>query len=127
MKGGCLPVVYVGDVVTECVFLSGIIPVGPMVPYQQRVILFVVGCACLTRHSVVATSHSFNCQSVLLVGGIPFIIWNTDMKRIDRADRMTIDHDCWAGGGVGETLSLSKWINMTAVGTGLLACTSSKH
>lgn len=93
MKGGCLPVVYVGDVVTECGFLSGIIAVGPMVPYQQRVLLFVVGYACLTRHSVGATSHSFNCRSVLLVGGSPFIVWNTDRKRIDRAKRMTIDHD----------------------------------
>lgn len=64
---------------------------------------------------------SFNCRSVLLVGGIPFVIWNTDMKRIDRANRMTIDHDCQAGGGVGETLRLSKWITMTAVGQRLVS------
>lgn len=121
MKGGCLPIACVGDVVTECVFLSGIIPVGPMVPYQQRVVLFVVGYTCLTRHPVRDTSHSFNYRSALLGGGIPFIIWNTDMKRIDRASRMTINHDCRAGGGVGETLSLSKWINMTAVGHRLVS------
>lgn len=57
---------------------------GPIVPYQQCVILFGVDYVCLTRHSVGNLAPSFNCQSPLLVEGLPFTVQNTDVKRSDR-------------------------------------------
>ena len=59
-KGGCLLTDYVRDLVTECKFLPGIIPMGPVVPYQQHVILFGVDYVCLTRHLVGNIPHNFN-------------------------------------------------------------------
>lgn len=53
----------------ECMFLPGIIPLGPMVFYQEHVILFEVSYTCLTRHSVGNISCNFNCRSPPLVGG----------------------------------------------------------
>lgn len=60
-KAWCFLIAYVRDLVIECVFPPGIIPLGPVVPYQLYVILCRVDYMCLTRHSVGNVSHSFNC------------------------------------------------------------------
>ena len=83
-KRGCLLIAYVRDLVTECVFFPGIIPLGPVVPYQQCIVLFGVDHVCLTRHSVGTPSHHLSCRLLLLVEGVPSTIWDTDVERIDR-------------------------------------------
>ena len=57
-KGGCLLMAYVRDLVTECVFLPGIL-LRPVVSYQRCIVLFGVDHMCLTRHSV--GTHHLSC------------------------------------------------------------------
>lgn len=47
-------------------------PVGPLVPYQPRVLLFGVDSTCLTGLSVGTISHNCHRRSRLLVGHSPF-------------------------------------------------------
>lgn len=92
------------------VFFPGIIPLGPVVPYQQCIVLFGVDHMCLTRHSIGTLSHHLSCRLLLLVEGVPSTIWDTDVERIDRT----------SGGWERRegTQSLSTWMTMTAVGHG---------
>lgn len=106
--GGCLLIAYVRDLVTECVFLPGTIPLGPVVPYQQCISLFGVDHMCLTRHSVGTLSHHLSCWPLLLVEGVPSTIWDTDVERTDRT--------FWGWERREGTPSLSAWMTMTAAG-----------
>lgn len=117
-RGGCLLTDYVRDLVTEFMFFPGIISMEPVVPYQQHVILFGVDYMCLTRHSVGNIPHNCNCWS-LLAEGVPFTVWNTDVKRIDR----TV-WGWWRRGVLWVCLSVWIW---QLLATGKLGYKGSKH